>query len=72
MRVLNHHQHWPLVREAEKLLDKHAQRTGTLLVGREIMCWVALARVYPEQCCDKRHRLADVWTCIGKVESSFP
>ena len=60
MRVFNHHQHWAAVREPEKLLDKHAQRTGTLLVGRVIMCRVALARVYPEQCCDKRYRLADV------------
>jgi hypothetical protein len=60
VRVFNHHQHWAAVRETKKLLDKHNQCMGTLLVRRVIMCRVALARVYPEQCCDKRYRLADV------------
>ena len=60
VRILNHHQHGSAACEPEKLLDQHGQRAGTLLVRREVLRRVACIRIYPEQRCDQRHRLADV------------
>ena len=71
VRVLDHHQHGSAACKPEKLLDQHGQRAGALLVRREVPRCVASSRIYSEQRCSQRRRLADVLYSLVQQRLKF-